>query len=99
MAIGPKNGVSEPSKTAIPSKKQTKPRYIGWRVKANGPLVIKTDDLPLGSTVVWLRLKRLSAQRFTHKPKKTNKIPKRLTGELISLLTGNKEFRATIIIK
>ena len=99
MATGPKNGLKEPSRIAIPSRKQTNPKYIGWRVKANGPPVIKAEGLPFGLAVVWLRLKRLSAQRFIPKPKKINKIPKRLSGGLISLLKGNKKLRTTIIVK
>lgn len=81
-------GVNDPSKTATPNKIVTIPKYIGWRLKRNGPETIKALGFSCGFTVVFSFLKTLSVQRFKTAPKTIKTMPSQLYGEGIIFIMG-----------
>lgn len=73
-------GVNEPINIAIPLIISTNPRYIGFLLIWNTPLVIKVVDSSNGFTVVLHFLKALSPTRLSPKPTITGMIPSKFQG-------------------
>lgn len=83
--------INDPSTMATPRSRTTIPKYIGWRLKLNGPSKTKEVDSSNGLTVVFFFLNIPSAQIFSQNPKITKAIPMYLYGKGIICLIGKRK--------
>jgi len=97
--MGAKKLARLPNPRAKPNKVNTKPKYIGCRLKRKGLSLTRKDDFSNGLTVVFLFLNRRSAQTAMKIPKKTKGMPKKLYGRGIILNFGKRKFKTKAAIK
>lgn len=88
MATGAIKEDRLPSRIANPRSINTKPKYIGWRLILNGPLVINTEGVSNGLTVVLSILNASSAQIFKSIPETISTRPTKFKGLGIILAIG-----------
>lgn len=97
--MGKIKSVKDPSKIDTPNKIAAIPKYIGWRLKRNGPETIKVLGFSCGLTVVFPFLKILSVQIFITPPKTIRTTPSQLYSEGIIFVMGKIKCKPIIKLR
>ena len=91
-----KYGVRDPTNMDIPKRMSTNPRYMGFLVNRNTPLVIKTVESSNGLTVVLYFLNALSMIKFIARPNVMGIAPRRFQGKNMIFNIGCRKCKTTI---
>lgn len=88
-----------PNKKATPIKRMIVDKYIGFRLKPNGPSTTSVIDILNSFPVVFFFINWVFAWLFITKPKINNGMPIRIYGKGIILFIGKKKCEIKAMIR